>query len=58
MQCPAGTVVLSGGPVSSSTDTGVNMNSGFPTGDTKWKVAEDNASASAANVFVDAVCAS
>ncbi len=58
VQCPSGTVFLSGAPVSSSLDTGVNMNSGFPTSDTKWQVAEDNSSANAASLSVDAVCAS
>jgi hypothetical protein len=57
VRCPAGSTVLSGGPVSSSLGTGVNMNSGFPTGGTVWKVAEDNASASTPSVRAEAVCA-
>jgi hypothetical protein len=59
--CPAGTVVTGGGVLVDSTDTAVNVNSSdwdTSTGATpdEWSASVNNASASATNFLVDAIC--
>lgn len=53
--CPTGSKPLSGGALSSSVSPFANMNSTFPQRRT-WRVAENNAGASAATVTAFAVC--
>jgi hypothetical protein len=54
--CPAKTVVLGGGSLSSSGSTAVNINTSIPQSN-GWRTDENNASASAATVIPYAVCA-
>ncbi len=57
VKCPAGTVVLHGGVLSTSTSTAVNLNAAWPKSTTSYSATVTNGSGTAASFFVQAICA-